>query len=70
MLLAGTASATQPGITAMASWKTMDACSKQAQAASPDFTAESDAKRDALLKQCLEVNNLPPRSPPQPAPPR
>jgi hypothetical protein len=48
----------------------MDACAKQAQAAFPDFTAASDAGRDAYLKQCLEANNLPPRSPQMPASPR
>lgn len=68
MFVAGTAAATQPGVTAMARWKTMDACAKQAQAAFPDFTADAGAKRDAMLKQCLESNNLPPRRPEMPAP--
>jgi hypothetical protein len=70
ILTAGTAAATQPGTTAIAKWKTMDICAKQAQAAFPDFTADAAAKRDALLKQCLESDNLPPRSPEIPAPPR
>ena len=60
---AGTAAATQQGITALAKWKTMDVCAKQAQAAFPDFTPESNAKRDAQLNTCLNANNLPPRQP-------
>ena len=68
---AGTAAAaTQPGIAAMASWKAMDNCARQAQAAFPDFTAESNAKRDAKLKECLGAGNLPPRQPEMPAQPR
>jgi hypothetical protein len=70
MLLAGTAAATQQGVTAMARWKTMDNCAKQAQAAFPDFTAASEAERDAVLKRCLESNNLPPRNPETPTSPR
>jgi hypothetical protein len=69
MLSAGTAAAaTQLGITAMAYWKIMDNCAKQAQAAFPDFTADAAAKRDAKLKECLEASNLPPRQPEMPAP--
>jgi hypothetical protein len=69
-LVAGTAAATQQAITAEARWKVMDVCAKQAQAAFPDFTADSNAKRDAALNQCLESNNLPPRQPEMPAQPR
>jgi hypothetical protein len=70
-LFAGTAAAaTQPGIAAVASWKAMDNCARQAQAAFPDFTAESNAKRDAKLKECLGAGNLPPRQPEMPAQPR
>ena len=39
----------------------MDKCAVQAQRAFPDFTAESNAKRDAKLKECLAGQNLPPR---------
>ena len=39
----------------------MDQCAKDAQAAFPDFTAESNAKRAAKEKECLEGKNLPPR---------
>jgi hypothetical protein len=41
----------------------MDTCTRQAQTAFPDFTAESNAKRDAKLKECLAGRNLPPREP-------
>ena len=41
----------------------MDTCAKQAQTAYPDFSAESNAKRDAKLKECLNANDLPPREP-------
>jgi hypothetical protein len=57
------ARATQQGVVAMKNWKTMDLCAKQAQAAFPDFTADSNAKRDAKLKECLAGKNLPPREP-------
>jgi hypothetical protein len=60
-LLAGSAFATGQGTGAMQKWKTMDVCAKQAQTAFPDFSAESNAKRDAKLKDCLNANNLPPR---------
>ncbi len=69
MLLCGAAHATQQGVTALANWKVMDKCAKQAQIAYPDNSAEANAKRDAKLKECLSLNNLPPREPyaPQPA---
>ncbi len=68
-LSAGTAKATGQGTAAIARWKTMDTCAKQAQAAFPDFTPDTNAKREAKLKACLNANNLPPReplAPPQP----
>jgi hypothetical protein len=61
LVSAGSAMATQAGVNAMLGWKTMDSCAKQAQARYPDFTADSNAKRDAMLKACLQQNNLPPR---------
>ena len=71
IFFAGTAvAATQQGITAMANWKTMDNCARQAQAAFPDFNADSNAKRDAKLRACLAGSNLPPRQPETPAPAR
>lgn len=57
------AQATQPGQSAITNWKLMDTCAKQAQTAYPDFNAESNAKRDAQLNQCLRNNILPPRQP-------
>jgi len=63
VLAIGAAQASQPGKVVEKSWKTMDVCAKQAQAAFPDFTAEANAKRDARLKECLSGNNLPPREP-------
>ena len=60
------AEATQQGQGALVNWKRMDVCAKQAQAAFPDYNAESNAKRDAKLKECLNVNGLPPRQPAAP----
>ena len=57
---------TTQGTTAMAKWKTMDVCAKQAQAAFPDFSPDTNAKREAMLKSCLNANNLPPREPAAP----
>jgi hypothetical protein len=62
LLIAG-AEATQQGQTAIALWKLMDVCARQAQTAYPDYNPESNAKRDAKLKACLNANNLPPREP-------
>lgn len=62
-ICAGAAEASQPGVAALAKWKTMDVCAKQAQAAYPDFTPQSNEKRDAQLNACLSANNLPPRQP-------
>jgi len=55
--------ATQQGQQALRGWKTADSCAKQAQTAYPDFSADSNAKRDAKLKECLNANGLPPRAP-------
>jgi hypothetical protein len=57
------AQATQQGQQAMRNWKQADNCARQAQAAFPNFDAESNAKRDAKLKACLKAGNLPPREP-------
>jgi hypothetical protein len=57
------AGATQQGQSALRSWKTADSCARQAQTAYPDFSAESNVKRDAKLKECLNANGLPPRAP-------
>jgi len=60
------AHASQQGQSALKSWKQMDKCARQAQAAYPDFSAEANAKRDAKLKECLNAGNLPPRQPTSP----
>lgn len=65
--LAPAAWASQQGVAAIQKWKTMDLCAKQAQTAFPDFTADSQAKREAKLKDCLARQNLPPREPLAPA---
>jgi hypothetical protein len=57
------AQATQQGQATLRSWKLMDVCAKQAQAAYPEYNALSNAKRDAKLKECLNFNSLPPRQP-------
>ncbi len=57
----GIAWASQQGMVVTKNWKAMDQCAKDAQAAFPDFTAESNAKRAAKEKECLEGKNLPPR---------
>ena len=57
------ARASQQGVLVMKNWKTMDQCTKEAQAAYPDFTPESNAKREAKEKECLAGKNLPPREP-------
>ena len=62
-LAPGVARATQQGVVVTQKWKTMDVCAKQAQAAFPDYSADSQAKRDAKLKECLQGNSLPPRDP-------
>jgi hypothetical protein len=64
------AEATQQGQTALTNWKQMDNCAKQAQAAFPEFNAESNARRDAKLKECLSGSILPPRQPASQPPPR
>jgi hypothetical protein len=70
LLLIGTAEASQLGQTAVVYWKAADKCTKQAQAAYPDYSAEANAKRDAALKNCLNGSNLAPRQPLSQPPPR
>ena len=47
VLAAAAAQATQPGQVTLKNWKAADVCAKKAQQASPDFTAEGNAKRIA-----------------------
>lgn len=55
------AAASQQGESAIKNWKRMDACTRQAQIAHPDYTTAANAAREAALKTCLENGNLPPR---------
>jgi hypothetical protein len=70
LLLIGKAEASQQGQGVVGSWKGADKCAKEAQAAYPDYSAEANAKRDAALKDCLNVHNLAPRRPLSQPPPR
>jgi hypothetical protein len=45
-------------------WKLRDQCRRSAFKQFPDYTAESNAKRERAEQHCLEANNLP-ISPPQ-----
>jgi hypothetical protein len=63
LLSPGAARATQSGQNSLQNWKVMDVCAKQAQAAYPEYSTASNAKRDAKLKECLNANHLPPRQP-------
>ena len=40
-------------------WNLRDKCTHQAQLAYPDYTPESNAKREKMRKNCLLSNNLP-----------
>lgn len=42
-----------------ATWRTMDRCTQQAQQAFPDYTPESNAKREEARQSCLRASNLP-----------
>jgi hypothetical protein len=61
------APATQQGTLVIRNWAEMDKCNREAQAAFPDYSAESYAKRDAQVKACLARHNLPPREPVAPS---
>jgi hypothetical protein len=45
--------------TSSAVWKAMDNCTKAARKSFPDYTAESNAKREAQRQNCLRSSNLP-----------
>jgi hypothetical protein len=53
--------ATGNGIVMMQHWSASDRCAAQAQKLFPDYTPESNAKRDNAMKQCLASGYLPPR---------
>jgi hypothetical protein len=52
---------TQYGQQMMRTWSASDRCAAAARKAFPDYTPESNAKRDAQMKNCLSGSNLPPR---------
>jgi hypothetical protein len=45
-------------------WTSMDKCEAAAHKAFPDYTADSNAKREAKLKECLASQLLPEREAP------
>jgi hypothetical protein len=61
MLPAAALATTPQGMGMMRSWAATNRCAQQAQKAFPDYTPESNAKRDARLRECLAASNLPPR---------
>jgi hypothetical protein len=65
-LSADAAQASQQGVLVQKNWKVMDECTRKAQTAFPEFTAEANAKRDAKLKECPAGQDLPPRQPVSP----
>lgn len=56
---APSARADQNWKTSSALWKAMDDCTRAAQKAYPDYTPESNAKREAFRQRCLRNANLP-----------
>ena len=44
-------------------WRQTDRCAHEAFQKYPDYTPQSNAKREARLKECLAGANLPPRQP-------
>ncbi len=72
LLLTPPAGADQNWKTSSMVWRQMDNCTRAAQKAYPDYTPESNAKREAARQACLRNGNLPgeasaPPSPQQPA---
>ena len=47
-------------------WKLRDTCRRNAFKQFPDYTADSNAKRERAEQKCLEAYNLPPASPQPP----
>jgi hypothetical protein len=67
----GTAFAiTAQGQQMMRTWAQSDRCVAAATKQFPDYTAESLAKRDQSVQQCLSNSLLPPRAPVTPQPPK
>jgi hypothetical protein len=44
-------------------WSRMDKCKRQAWKQHPDYTREDNAKREEVVKHCLQARNAPPLSP-------
>ena len=63
LLLPATAFAmTAYGHQEMNNWAASDRCVAAAHKTYPDYTAESNAKRDQAIQQCLAANGLPPHT--------
>ena len=73
-LIAAALTGTPPAVadsnwkTSSAVWRQMDVCSKAALKQFPDYTRESNAKREAFRQNCLRSGNLPGDAAPQPPP--
>jgi hypothetical protein len=77
LLAASESWAQTPGMTGwnpyknnQAIWDRMDRCRQEAQKRFPDYTPESNAKRDRATQLCLASQILPPETPLGPLPPR
>jgi hypothetical protein len=72
MALAGAprAAADQNWKASSAVWKAMDKCTQEARKAYPDYTRESNAKREAARQACLRASNLPGEASAPPSPPQ
>lgn len=69
LLLTPPAGADQNWKTSSMVWRQMDNCTRAAQKAYPDYTRESNAKREKARQDCLRSENLPGEaSPPPPTP--
>jgi hypothetical protein len=68
LLLPQNAVADQAWKTNSAYWRVMDICTRQAQQAYPDYTPESNAKREKARQTCMRANNLPTEGSSLPAP--
>jgi hypothetical protein len=65
-LMPAVANADAQGTQIMKKWVSSDRCSQRAYKAFPDYTADSLAKRDQALQNCLAGSGLPPRDLPPP----
>jgi hypothetical protein len=59
LLLAQPVHADQNWKTSTQVWQLMDRCTQAAQKAYPDYTRESNEKREAYRQACLRSSNLP-----------